>query len=109
MSGVVLSMQKNIETRNKQLEAQIAHVNACRDEDVNMFQQTDQEVKNRIQECEDAIVKWREYYSEKASKKHELIRVLTEYKTGCKNAAELKETIARLIDNLSLTFQFLKS
>ena len=46
-----------------------------------------------------AIVKWQEYYSEKPSKKHELIRVLTEYKTGCKNEAELKETIVRMIDN----------
>ena len=33
------SAYKNIETRNKQLEAQIAHVNACRDEDANMFEQ----------------------------------------------------------------------
>ena len=64
-----------------------------------MFQQTDQEVKNRIQALEHANVKWQEYYSEKASKNHELIRVLTEYKTGCKNEAELKETIVRLIDN----------
>ena len=38
------------------------------------------------------------YYAEKASKKHELIRLLTEYKTGGKNEAELtKETIARMI------------
>ena len=37
-------------------------------------------------------------YAEKAAKKHELIRILTEYKTGGKNEAELtKETIARLI------------
>ena len=93
------SAYKNIEARNKQLEAQIAHVNACRDEDVNMFQQTDQEVKNRIQALEDVIVKWQEYYSEKASKKQELIRLLREYKTGCKNGAELKETIALMIDN----------
>ena len=94
------SAYKNIEARNKQLEAQIAHVNACRDEDVNMFQQTDQEVKNHIQALEDAIVKWQEYYSEKASKRCELIRVLTEHKTGCKNEAGLtKETIARLIEN----------
>ena len=68
------------------MEAQIAHVNACRDEDVNMFQQTDQRVKNHIQALEHAIVKWQEYYSEKASKKHELIRVLTEYKTGCQDS-----------------------
>ena len=54
------SASKNIETRNKQLEAQIAHVNACRDEDVNMFQQTDQEVKNRIQALDHANVKWQE-------------------------------------------------
>ena len=81
-------------TRNKQLEAQIAHINVCRDEHVNMFQQTYQEVKNRIHALEDAIVKWQEYYSEKASKKHELIRLLKEYKTGGKNEAELtKETI----------------
>ena len=40
------------------------------------------------------------YYAEKASKKHELIRLLKEYKTGGKNGAELtKETIARLIEN----------
>ena len=40
------------------------------------------------------------YYAEKASKKHELIRLLKEYKTGGKNEAELtKETIARLIEN----------
>ena len=31
------SAYKNIEARNKQLEAQISHVNACRDEDANMF------------------------------------------------------------------------
>ena len=38
------------------------------------------------------------HYAEKAAKKHELIRILTEYKTGGKNEAELtKETIARLI------------
>ena len=93
------SAYKNTEARNKQLEAQIANVNACRDEDVNMFQQTDQEVKNRIKALEDVIVKWQEYYSEKASMKHELTRVLTAYKTGCKNAAELKETIVRMIDH----------
>ena len=87
------SSYKYIEVRNKELEAQIAHVNACRDEDA------DQEVKNHIQALEDVIVKWQEYNSEKASKKHELIRVLTEYKTGCKNEAELKETIVRMIDN----------
>ena len=81
------------------MEAQIAHVNACRDEDVNMFQQADQEDKNRIQALEDVIVKWQEYYSEKASMKHELTRVLTAYKTGCKNAAELKETIVRMINH----------
>ena len=46
-----------------------------------------------------AIVKWQEYDSKKPSRKHELIIVLTEYKTGCKNEAELKETIIRLIDN----------
>ena len=40
------------------------------------------------------------YYAEKASKKHELIRLLKEYKSGSKNEAELtKETIARLIEN----------
>ena len=39
------------------------------------------------------------YYAEKASKKHELIRLLTKYKTGGKNEAELtKETIARLME-----------
>ena len=59
------SAYKNIEARNKQLEAQIAHVNACRDEDTNMFQQTDQEIKNRIQALEDANLKWQEYYCEK--------------------------------------------
>ena len=93
------SAYKNIEGRNKQLEAQLAHVNACRDEDTNMFQQANQEVENHIQALEHANIKWQEYYSEKASKKHELIRVLTEYKTGCKNAAELKESIVRMIDN----------
>ena len=93
------SAYKNIEARNKQLEAQLAHVNACRDEDTNMFQQANQEVENHIQALEHANIKWQEYYSEKASKKHELIRVLTEYKTGCKNAAELKESIVRMIDN----------
>ena len=37
--------------------------------------------------------------AEKASKKHELIRLLTKYKTGGKNEAELtKETIARLME-----------
>ena len=46
-----------------------------------------------------AIVKWEEYYSEKPSKKHELIRVLTDYKTGFKNEAGLKDTIVRMIDN----------
>ena len=51
------SAYKNIEARNKQLEAQISHVNACRDEDANMFQQADQEVKNHIQEMEHANVK----------------------------------------------------
>ena len=81
------------------MEAQIAYVNACRDEDANMFQQGNQEVKTHIQALEHANKKWQEYYSEKASKKHELIRVLTEYKTGCKNSAELKETIVRMIDN----------
>ena len=93
------SAYKNIEARNKQLEAQLAHVNACRDEDTNMFQQANQEVENHIQALEHANIKWQEYYSEKASEKHELIRVLTEYKTGCKNAAELKESIVRMIDN----------
>ena len=93
------SAYKNIEGRNKQLEAQLAHVNACRDEDTNMFQQANQEVENHIQALEHANIKWQEYYSEKASKKHELMRVLTEYKTGCKNAAELKESIVRMIDN----------
>ena len=93
------SAYKNIEARNKQLEAQIALVNACRHEGVNKFQQTDQEVKNRIKALEDVIVKWQEYYSEKASMKHELTRVLTAYKTGCKNAAELKETIVRMINH----------
>ena len=40
------------------------------------------------------------YYPEKASKKHELIRLLKEYKTLNKNEAELtKETIERLIKN----------
>ena len=40
------------------------------------------------------------YYAEKASKKHELIRLLKEYKTLNKNEAELtKETIERLIKN----------
>ena len=62
------------------MEAQIAHVNACRDEDVNMFQQTDQRVKNHIQALEHAIVKWQEYCSEKDSQKHALIRVVTKYK-----------------------------
>ena len=39
------------------------------------------------------------YYAEKASKKHELIKLLTKYKTGGKNEAELtKETIARLME-----------
>ena len=65
-----------------------------------MFQQGNQEVKNHIQALEQANKKWQEYYSEKASKKHELIRVLTEYKTNGKNSPELtKETIARMIDN----------
>ena len=45
---------KNIEARNKQLEAQIAHVNFCRDEDGNMLQQADQEVENYIQALERA-------------------------------------------------------
>ena len=71
------SAYKNIEARNKQLEAQIAHVNDCRDEDANMFEQAVQEVKNHIQELEHANVKWQEYHSEKASKKHELIRPLS--------------------------------
>ena len=31
-----------------------------------------------VQALEDAIEKWQEYYSEKVSKKQELIRVLTE-------------------------------
>ena len=40
------------------------------------------------------------YYAEKASKKHELIRLLKEYKTDGKNEAELtKETITRLMEN----------
>ena len=38
------SSYKNIEARNKQLEAQIAHMNALRDKDANMLQQADQEV-----------------------------------------------------------------
>ena len=38
------SAYKNIEARNKQLEAQIAHINALRDKDANMLQQADQEV-----------------------------------------------------------------
>ena len=37
------------------------------------------------------------HYTEKASKNHELIRLLKEYKTGGKNEAELtKKTIERL-------------
>ena len=48
------SAYKNIEARNKQLEAQIAHVNFCRDEDGNMLQQADQEVENYIQALERA-------------------------------------------------------
>ena len=32
----------------------MAHVNACRDEDANMFQQGNQEVKNHIQALEHA-------------------------------------------------------
>ena len=40
------------------------------------------------------------YYAEKASKKHELIRLLKEYKTDGQNEAELtKETITRLMEN----------
>ena len=45
---------KNIETRNKQLEAQIADVNFCRDEDANMLQEADQAVENYIQALERA-------------------------------------------------------
>ena len=37
-----------------QLEAQIAHVNFCRDEDANMLQQADQEVENYIKALEHA-------------------------------------------------------
>ena len=48
------SAYKNIEARNKQLEAQIAHVNFCRDEDANMLQEVDQEVENYIQALERA-------------------------------------------------------
>ena len=93
------SEYKNLEARNKQLEAERTHVNACRDEDTNMFQQANQEVENHIQALEHANIKWQEYYSEKASKKHELIKLLTKYKTGGKNEAELtKETIARLME-----------
>ena len=58
------STYKNIERRNKQLEAKISHVNAYRDEDANMFQQGNQEVKNHIQALEHANKKWEEYYSE---------------------------------------------
>ena len=61
----------------------IAYVNDCRDEDANMFQQGNQEVKNHIQSLEHANKKWQEYYSEKAFMKQELIRVLTAYETGC--------------------------
>ena len=40
------------------------------------------------------------YYAEKATKKHELIRLLKEYKTDGKNEAKLtKETITRLMEN----------
>ena len=44
-------------------------------------------------------MKIRHWRAEKASKKHELIKLLTKYKTGGKNEAELtKETIARLME-----------
>ena len=69
------SAYKNIEARNKHFEAQIKNVNACRFENSYMFQQVDQKV-----ELEHANIKWQEYYSEIACKKHELIRVLTGYK-----------------------------
>ena len=48
------SAYKNIEARNKQLEAEIANVNFCRDEDANMLQEADQEVENYIQALERA-------------------------------------------------------
>ena len=42
----------------------------------------------------------KKHYAEKAAKKHELIKILKEYKTGGKNMAELtKETIERLMKN----------
>ena len=40
-----------------------------------------------------AIIKWHDYYSKKPSKKYELIRELTEYKTDCKNEAKLKKPL----------------
>ena len=48
------SAYKNIEARNKQLEAEIANLNFCRDEDANMLQEADQEVENYIQALEHA-------------------------------------------------------
>ena len=63
------SAYKNIEARNKQLEAQIAHVNACRDEDANMFQEADQEVENYIQALEHANIKWQEAYHKQVARR----------------------------------------
>ena len=61
-----------------------------------MFQQGNQEVKTHIQALEHANKRWQEYYSEKASKNHELIKLLKEYKTDSNNEV-VKETIVRLM------------
>ena len=62
------SSYKNIEARNKQLEAQKAHVNALRDKDANMLQQADQEVfvlKSELQGLSNEKDRLKEKYKQK--------------------------------------------
>ena len=99
---LILSDEWLIENVSTDDEYKLHHQKSCHCENGDIGKKKKEEANKKRRDfykTEEGLAK-KKHYAEKAAKKHELIKILKEYKTGGKNMAELtKETIERLMKN----------